>query len=161
MRKLSSISAEISCEVAFADVDLAQVVWHGHYLRYLENARRALMRAIDFDLQEMIDSGFLWPIIDLQVKYVRVARFGDRLVARASLVEWERRLAVNYLITDATDGARVVRARTVQVAVQPPRNELLFDMPPCLTSRVANSLQAQGAGRGAVAGDRLDAQVQA
>jgi len=46
MRKHSAISTQITCEVAFADVDLAQVVWHGHYLRYLENARWALMRLI-------------------------------------------------------------------------------------------------------------------
>jgi acyl-CoA thioester hydrolase len=87
MRKHSAISAQIICEVAFADVDLAQVVWHGHYLRYLENARWALMRMIGFDLQDMIDSGYLWPIVDLHVKYVRAARFGDRLRVRASLVE--------------------------------------------------------------------------
>src|SRR6185295_508513 len=138
MRKHSAISAHIDCEVAFADVDLAQVVWHGHYLRYLENARWALMRLIGFDLQDMIDSGYLWPIVDLRVKYVRAARFGDRLRVRASLVEWEQRLAINYLVTDVADGGRVARARTVQVALQPPRNELLFEMPPCLTTRVTN-----------------------
>jgi acyl-CoA thioester hydrolase len=144
MRKQSAISAEISCEVGFADIDLAQVVWHGHYLRYLENARWALMRAIDFDLQDMLDSGFLWPLVDLRVKYVRAARFADRLRVRASLVEWEQRLAINYLVTDAADGARVVRAQTVQVAVKPPHNELLFMMPACLTERVANYLARQG-----------------
>lgn len=143
MRKQSAISAQISCEVAFHDVDLAQVVWHGHYLRYLENARWAVMRAIGFDLQPMIDSGFLWPVVDLRVKYVRAARFGDRLLVRASLVEWEQRLAINYLVTDAANGERVVRAQTVQVAVRPPDNELMFVMPPCLTERVANYLEAQ------------------
>ena len=140
MRKHSDISAQVTCEVAFADVDLAQVVWHGHYLRYLENARWALMRLIGFDLQDMIDSGYLWPIVDLKVKYVRAARFGDRLCVRASLVEWENRLAINYLVTDVADDARVVRAQTVQVAVRPPENELLFVMPECLTGRVANYL---------------------
>jgi acyl-CoA thioester hydrolase len=144
MRKHSSISAEVAVEVAFADVDLAQVVWHGHYLRYLENARWALMNALEFRLQDMIDSGFLWPIVDLQVKYVRAARFGDRLVARAWLVEWQQRLAINYLVTDTADGGRVARARTVQVAVQPPRNELLFEMPRCLTDRVSHYLRAHG-----------------
>ncbi len=140
MRKHTDISAQISCEVAFADVDLAQVVWHGHYLRYLENARWALMKAIDFGLQDMIDSGYLWPIVDLRVKYVRAARFGDQLRVRASLVEWEQRLAINYLVTDLADEARVVRAQTIQVAVRPPQNELLFVMPACLTDRVTNYL---------------------
>ena len=142
MRKHSDISAQITCEVAFADVDLAQVVWHGHYLRYLENARWALMRLIDFDLQEMIDSGYLWPVVDLRVKYVRAARFGDRLRVRASLVEWEQRLGINYLVTDLADDARVVRAQTIQVAVRPPANELLFVMPECLTGRVNHYLRA-------------------
>lgn len=145
MRKQSAISAEIACEVGFADVDLAQVVWHGHYLRYLENARWAVMRAIGFDLKDMMDSGYLWPLVDLRVKYVRAARFADRLRVRASLVEWEQRLAINYLVTDAADGARVVRAHTIQVAVKPPgashgNGELLFVMPACLTDRVANYL---------------------
>jgi acyl-CoA thioester hydrolase len=149
MRKQSVISAEISCEVGFADVDLAQVVWHGHYLRYLENARWALMRLIDFDLKDMLDSGYLWPLVDLRVKYVRAARFADRLRVRASLVEWEQRLGINYLVTDLSDGARVVRAQTVQVAVRPPHSshetgELLFVMPACLTDRVANYLKVRG-----------------
>ncbi len=145
MRKHSAISAQISCEVAFSDVDLARVVWHGHYLRYLENARWALMNRIDFGLQAMIDSGYLWPVVDLRVKYIRAARYGDRLRVRASLVEWEQRLAVNYLVTDLADGARVVRAQTVQVAVRPPQNELLFVMPACLTDRVARYLERQSA----------------
>jgi len=142
MRKQSAISADLSCEVAFHDVDLAQVVWHGHYLRYFENARWAVMRKIGFDLPEMLDSGYLWPIVDLRVKYVRAARFGDVLTVRASVVEWEQRLAVNYLVTDAANGDRIARAQTIQVAVRPENLELLFVMPPCLTDRVANYLQS-------------------
>jgi acyl-CoA thioester hydrolase len=95
----------------------------------------------------MIDSGYLWPIVDLRVKYVRAARFGDRLRVRASLVEWEQRLAINYLVTDLADGARVVRAQTVQVAVRPPLNELLFIIPACLTDRVSDYLARTGESR--------------
>jgi acyl-CoA thioester hydrolase len=144
MRKHSNISAQINCEVAFSDVDLARVVWHGHYLRYLENARWALMDSIDFGLQNMIDSGYLWPIVDLRVKYLRAARYGDRLRVRASLVEWEQRLAINYLVTDLADGGRVARGQTIQVAVRPPENELLFVMPECLTGRVASYRERHG-----------------
>jgi len=35
----------------------------------------------------------------------------------------------------------VVRGQTVQVAVRPPENELLFVMPECLTGRVAHYLR--------------------
>jgi hypothetical protein len=56
-------------------------------------------------------------------------------------------LAVNYLVTDLADGARVVRAQTVQVAVRPPLNELLFVMPACLTDRVSDYLARTGESR--------------
>ena len=140
MRKQSAISEQITCEVAFHDLDLTQVVWHGHYLHYLENARWALMRAVDFDLPQMMESGYLWPVIDPRVRYVRAARYQDRLQVRASLVEWEQRLTINYLITDLAKGDPVARAQTSQVAVSLPRNEMLLAVPPCFTERVQKYL---------------------
>jgi acyl-CoA thioester hydrolase len=149
MRKLSSISEHISCQVAFHDVDLAQVVWHGHYLRYLENARWALMRRLDFDLAAMMKSGYLWPIVDLRVKFVRTASFEDRLNVRASLVEWQQRMVINYLITDERDGARVARAQTTQVAVRADNKELQLTLPKVFIERVEALLEkAPEAGAG-------------
>jgi len=129
VRAQGVITADIEFDVAFHDVDMVGVVWHGHYLRYLENARWALMNRIDYGLDRMLASGYAWPVVDVQAKYVKPARFGERLHARASLVEWEHRLAINYLLTDAAGGARVLRARTVQVAVDARSGELQFACP--------------------------------
>jgi len=136
MRKEGILSATIDVQVAFHDVDMVQVVWHGHYVKYLENARWALMDGMHYGLQTMIESGYAWPIVDLQIKYLRVARFGDRLKVRASLVEWESRLAINYLVTDAADGARVARGRTVQVAVDGKTGVLQLESPPTFLRQV-------------------------
>jgi acyl-CoA thioester hydrolase len=129
MRAAGVFAAEIEFDVAFHDVDMVGVVWHGHYLRYLENARWALMDRLGYGLQKMIDSGYAWPVVDLQAKYIRPARFGERLKARASLVEFEHRLVVNYLVTQAGSGERVLRASTVQVAVEGRSGVLQFDCP--------------------------------
>jgi acyl-CoA thioester hydrolase len=147
MRKNSSISEQVRCQVAFHDVDLAQVVWHGHYLRYLENARWALMRLLDFDLPRMMDSGFLWPIVELHVKYIRAAGYGDSLTVRASLIEWQPRMVINYLVCDER-GGRVARAQTTQVAVRADNKELQLVMPACFTDRV-DAYMARLPGRGA------------
>lgn len=140
MRREGVIAAEVDVDVPFHDVDMAAVVWHGHYLKYLENARWALMERIGFGIEAMLASGYLWPIVELQVKYVRASRYGDRLRVRASLVEWESRLAIHYLVHDRRDAARVARARTVQVAVGRETGELLFQSPPCLTERVREAI---------------------
>ncbi|HJY41470.1 MAG TPA: acyl-CoA thioesterase [Steroidobacteraceae bacterium] len=137
MRKHGIVEATVEAHVAFHDVDVAGVVWHGHYLKYLENARWALMARLDFGLDAMIASGYAWPIVDVHVKYVRAARFNDRLSVQASLVEWENRLTVNYLVTNAATTERVARARTVQVAVQSNTGALQFATPAVLLERVA------------------------
>ena len=99
VRAQGTLFADIDLDVSFHDVDMVGVVWHGHYLRYLEDARWALMNQLGYGLDRMIASGFAWPIVELQTKYVSPARFGDRLRVRASLVEWENRMAVNYLVS--------------------------------------------------------------
>ena len=136
MRKQGIVEAKVEAHVAFHDVDVAGVVWHGHYLKYLENARWALMARLDFGLDAMIASGYAWPIVDVHVKYVRAARFNDRLTVQASLVEWENRLTVNYLVTNTATTERVARARTVQVAVESTTGVLQFATPAVLLERV-------------------------
>ena len=141
MRKQGAIAAQIEVEVPFHDVDLAGVVWHGHYMKYLENARWAVMDRIGFGLQAMIDSGFLWPVVGLEVKYIRAARYGERLSVLGSIVEWEAKLVLNYLLLDAKEGTRVARAQTTQVAVERETGTLQLVSPACLTDRMRAALK--------------------
>jgi acyl-CoA thioester hydrolase len=127
--------------VPFHDVDLAGVVWHGHYMKYLENARWAVMNRIGFGLDAMLESGYIWPVIGLEVKYIRAARYGERLRVHASIVEWEAKLVLNYLILDAQDATRIGRAQTTQVAVERETGTLQLVSPACLTDRVRAALR--------------------
>lgn len=140
MRKEGVLSAEIGFDVAFHDVDMVGVVWHGHYLRYFENARWALMERLGYGFEPMVESGYAWPVVEVQAKYLHSARFGDRLLARAGLIEWENRLVVNYLITRPRDSARIARARTVQVAVDGRTGELQFECPATFVRAVREAI---------------------
>jgi acyl-CoA thioester hydrolase len=145
VRMQGTLFADVDLEVRFHDVDMVGVVWHGHYLRYLENARWALMNQIGYGLERMVESGYAWPIVELHTRYVRPSRFGDRLRVRASLLEWESRLTMNYLVTRLDDGARVARARTVQVAVHVATGELQFATPRDFVACVRAALAAGSA----------------
>ena len=140
MRAQGALFADIDADVRFHDVDMVGVVWHGHYLRYLENARWALMDQLGYGLERMLESGVAWPIVEVQTKYLSPARFGDRLRVRASLVEWEARLALNYLVSRPRDGVRIARGRTVQVAVDARSGELQFATPPDFVTAVRSAL---------------------
>lgn len=142
MRKEGAISATIEATVAFHDIDVVGVMWHGHYLKYLENARWALMNQIGFGFEVMCASGFAWPIVEMHVKYVQAARLDDQLRVRASLVEWENRLVMNYLVLRA-DHERLARARSVQVAVDTGSGALQFTTPQPLLDCVQRALRSR------------------
>ena len=131
---------ETETQVQFFDLDPMEVVWHGHYVKYLEIARGALLDSIDYNYPQMRASGYLWPVIDLQLRYVASARFGTSLTLRAEIVEWENRLKIDYLISDAATGRRLTRASTTQVAVEIATGEMCFASPPVLFEKLKVSL---------------------
>lgn len=129
-------SVEIELQVQFFDLDPMNIVWHGNYVKYLEIARCALLDSIGYNYTQMKESGYTWPVIDLHVRYVGSARFNQRIKLRASIVEWENRLKVDYLITDAESGKRLTRATTTQVAVDLASGEMCFVSPPVLFEKL-------------------------
>ncbi|WP_445371381.1 acyl-CoA thioesterase [Methylomonas sp. HW2-6] len=130
------LTTEVELLVPFHDVDMMEVVWHGHYCKYFEIARCALLESIDYDYRQMRDSGFFWPIIDLHLRYIKPARFGQRILVRATLSEWENRLKIDYLIRDHASGSRLCKGHSVQVAVDIQTREMRFESPPVLFAKL-------------------------
>jgi acyl-CoA thioester hydrolase len=120
---------EIEVVPAFYDVDPMWVVWHGHYVRFMELARSALMTKVGYDYEQMVASGYAWPIVDLRLKYVKGAKLKQRLRVRVQVVEFEHRLKLSYLITDAATGERLTVASTIQVAVDVKTGEMQYVCP--------------------------------
>ena len=137
MRSKGVLHVDTEVLVPFFDIDTMHVVWHGHYVKYLEVARCALLDHIGHTYTQMLEAGYAWPVIDMQLRYVRGATFGQRINVRASLVEWENRLKITYLITDLASGERLTRACTVQVAVDIANREMQLASPKCFTDAVA------------------------
>jgi acyl-CoA thioester hydrolase len=131
-----TLEAQVEVDVAFQDADPMGVTWHGNYFRYLESARAALLTKIGYGYREMAASGYLWPIVDARIKYVKPTTFGQRLMVRASLTEYENRLKIAYTITDRESEECVTKAETTQVAVSKDSGEMCFCSPQVLLDRV-------------------------
>nr|WP_314565261.1 acyl-CoA thioesterase [uncultured Pseudomonas sp.] len=140
MRKTGALQVEVEMQIPFFDVDMMEIAWHGHYVKYLEVARCALLDRLDHNYLQMRDSGYGWPVIDLQIRYIRPLLFQQRVRVKADLVEWENRLKLNYLITDAATGERLTRASTVQVAVDLTSREMQLASPRVFTDAVERAL---------------------
>ncbi len=133
------LSAEVDVTVPFHDVDMMAVAWHGHYLRYIELARCALLDRIDYNYPQMEASGYLWPVIDVRMKYIAPLRFGQTVRVRATLVEYQHRLKIDYLLYDPQSGKRTSKGYTVQVAVSKQSSEMCLASPQVLLDKLGVS----------------------
>jgi len=131
-----NLSAEVEIEIPFFDVDPMAVAWHGHYVKYFEVARCAMLRKIDYDYPKMHESGYLFPVVELYLKYVNAARYGQAVVVAAEILEYENRLKIGYRIRDKASGQRLTKGWSVQVAVDAKTNELQFVSPKVLVEKM-------------------------
>ena len=129
-------TTKVELKVAFHDVDMMGVVWHGNYFRYFEIAREALLNQFDYGYRQMKESGYVWPVVDTRVKYRDVLTFEQHFRVRARLEEYENRLRIGYEIFDAETGKRTTTGYTIQVAVEEKSRELCFVSPAILFERM-------------------------
>ena len=128
--------AEALIDIPFHDVDLMGVAWHGHYAKYCEIARCALLDEFAYNYKEMKESGYAWPVMELKLRYAHPARLGQKIKVGAALREFELYLKIDYLITDAENGARLSKGHTIQVPVNIQTQKMLFGAPPVLYEKL-------------------------
>lgn len=110
------LSETVRVKVRFCEVDSVQMVWHGNYVKYMEDAREEFCRHWGLSYRLIFDSGYYAPVYDMHVRYDRMASVDDILVIkviyRPSL---GAKLCFDYEIRRESDGALVATASTIQL----------------------------------------------
>jgi len=125
-----SVSTSVRLKVPYYDVDLMQVVWHGHYLKYFEMARQALFRECGLDLQRyMEEKKYVFPVIRSMIKHIWPLRLNDEFICTAVLKEARVKIVLDFEIKLIGDGKVCARGRSEQVALLIPEMEMAFTIP--------------------------------
>lgn len=132
--------------VPFHDLDPTGMVWHGRYFKYFETARCELLERIGYSYADMKASGYIWPVVDTQIRYVHSLTLDQEIHVTACLKEWEFRMSMDYLIEDET-GRVCTRASTVQVPVLAETMELQLGSPAVFTDKVTLLMRELGHGQ--------------
>ena len=103
--------------VRFSEVDSMCVVWHGSYVRYIEDGREAFgKRYSGIGYLDMYKNGYTAPIVDLQMEYVSPLTVNDVAIVETRFINMAAaKLCFEYIIKRQSDDAVVLRARTLQV----------------------------------------------
>jgi acyl-CoA thioester hydrolase len=129
------LTAVVTLQIPFFDVDSARVVWHGHYFKYFEVARCVLLDRIGYNYETMAASGVVWPIVKSSTKFIRPLVFNQIVRVTARLREWDMHIVMDYHI-EGEDGQLHTKATTPQVPLDAISHELQFGTPAELIDRM-------------------------
>ncbi len=120
---------EVVLPLSFHDTDAMGVVWHGNYLKYFEIAREGLLFSHNLDYRAMDDSGYIYPVIEEQIRYRKAIMVYDRQIrVKAYLMEVENRVKLGYEVFDGK-GELAAFGYTIQVAVNADTREMSLVTP--------------------------------
>ncbi|MBN1663089.1 MAG: acyl-CoA thioesterase [Deltaproteobacteria bacterium] len=125
-----AVSCEIERRVAFYELDPMQIVWHGNYFNYYEDARSVLFARSGINLNDYFKrTQLFFPIIRTSTKHIYPLRYGDEFICKATLVEARIKIAVDFEIRLKDGGKLCTRGRTEQAAVKAPEMKILYSIP--------------------------------
>ncbi len=132
---------ETTLPLSFHDCDAMGIVWHGNYLKFFETAREGLLGRHGIDYQSMHDSGFIYPVIEQQIRYRKaVSVYAKSIRVRAYLLEIFNRIKLGYEVYE--DQQLCAYGYTIQVAVKEGSQELNLVTPACFVSHFADFKEA-------------------
>jgi acyl-CoA thioester hydrolase len=126
---------ETKIVVRFNEIDAYRVAWHGHYVAWMEIGRNALAGRFGLDAFQLVAEGYLGPVIGLELKFLRPARFNDELTIRTTLQRTETATLKFVTTIVGPEGNRLATGTTTH-ALTDMDGGLQFQLPAVIAERV-------------------------
>jgi len=113
-KRISHIS---NINVRFGEVDSMGIVWHGNYVKYLEDGREAFGKKYGLGYMDVFNKhGFMLPIVKLDIDYKNQLFYEDEAEITVSLIEnAASKLIFEYELRRKKDNLLIIKALSIQI----------------------------------------------
>lgn len=113
---MKKLSASHQFEIRFSEVDSMNIVWHGSYPLYFEDAREAFGKKFGLGYMTIFSNGYYAPLVELSFKYKKPLVYEMKPSIIITYVPTESaKIVFDYEIIDERDGTILATGRSVQV----------------------------------------------
>lgn len=114
----TTLSETVRVKVRFSEVDSIKMVWHGHYVKYIEDARESFCHRYGLDYMHIFNSGYLAPMFDMKMRYHHTATIDETLLVTITYRHARgAKLIFDYEIRRESDNVLILTAETTQLFV--------------------------------------------
>lgn len=126
---MKTLTAVHPFEIRFSEVDSMNIVWHGSYMLYFEDAREAFGARYGLEYMTIFGNGYYAPLVEMDFKFKSPLRYESHPEIIITYRPTESaKIVFDYEIRDRDTGTVCATGHSVQVFMD--RNyELVWESP--------------------------------
>lgn len=112
---MKELKASKEFAIRFSEVDSMNVVWHGSYSLYFEDAREAFGKKFGLEYMGFFEHGYYAPLVDLSFHYKKPIKYG--MTPRIDIIyrpTAAAKIVFDYEIYDTEDNSLIATGSSVQ-----------------------------------------------
>jgi len=114
-------------KVRFGEVDSMGIVWHGNYVKYIEEGRESFGHKYGISYLDIYANNVMAPVVNMNIDFKKQVQYGDRLIIETEYVDTEAaKIIFTYNILRKSDNELMATATTTQVFIDLKREMLLY-----------------------------------
>ncbi len=124
---MKELSETIAFDIRFSEVDSMNIVWHGSYPLYFEDAREAFGKKYGLGYMMMFKLGVYAPLVDLRFQYKKAMTYEMKPKIKITYRPTDTaKIIFDYEIFDSADGSIIATGYSVQVFLDHDYNLMLY-----------------------------------
>ena len=113
---MKELKATVPLNIRFSEVDSMNIVWHGSYVMYFEDAREAFGKKYGLAYLDIFGNGFYAPLVDLSFKYKSPITYDMKPEITITYKPVDAaKIVFDYEITNPENGDVLATGHSVQV----------------------------------------------
>jgi acyl-CoA thioester hydrolase len=104
--------------IRFSEVDAIGIVWHGNFVKYLEDGRESFGRSYGLGYFDVFEHGLLTPVVKMEIDFRAQVKCGEEIIIETTFLNTDAaKILFEYRILRKQDRKLIVTATTTQVFV--------------------------------------------
>ena len=112
-----TLSHDTEIKVRFGETDAMGIVWHGNYVKYLEDGREAFGKKYGLTYMGVYNNhGYMIPLVKINIDYKNQMFYEDEAILKTTFVDTPAaKICFEYELRRKSDNKIIITAETVQV----------------------------------------------
>jgi len=113
--------------IRFGEVDSMGIVWHGNYVKYIEEGRESFGKKYGISYLDIYAQQLMVPLVNFNIDFKKTVKYGDKLIIETEYIDHPAaKIIFKFRLFRKSDNELVATAESTQVFVDENHEMLLY-----------------------------------